>query len=182
MKQKLIIGLGNPGSRYQKTRHNLGFQVLDALALTLGLTFKNQARFSAATAHNHQAGQKLLLAKPLTYMNRSGRAVATLRQYYKLPPDKMLIVHDEIDLPFGRLRLSGNSGPAGHKGIISVIAALGQQVPRLRIGIDNREGKNHPDTETYVLQNFTREEARLLKNHTIPAAIAKIEEWIAKNH
>lgn len=166
----LIIGLGNPGATYQKTRHNLGFRVVEALAKELGLKFTAQKKLFAEIAK----GPSLILAKPQTFMNESGKAFQKLLTTYNLQLTNLIVVHDEIDLPFGKIRLSANAGSAGHQGVASIINAAGRDFTRLRIGIDNRAKPRIPDTETYVLRNFTAEEEQELQSKIIPDAITEI--------
>ena len=152
---KLIVGLGNPGKKYQNNRHNLGFLVIDAL--------KKEIK-----------GPGVILAKPSTFMNSSGEAIKELTTRYRLPATGLLIIHDEIDLPFGTMRFSQGSGSAGHRGVESIIAAIGRDFTRLRIGIDNRKTKEEIPTEEYVLQDFTKEEEEKLQSTIIPKAIEAI--------
>lgn len=173
---KLIIGLGNPGSRYKNTRHNVGFRVLDELANTQNLKFRSKKTLLAESAEfRSPLKEKILLAKPLTFMNESGEAVLALKNFYKIQSEQILIIHDEIDLPFGTIRLSQNAGSAGHRGVESVIEAIGQNFLRLRIGIENRKLGQAPDTEIYVLQNFTKEEQNQLKKKILPDSIIKLK-------
>jgi PTH1 family peptidyl-tRNA hydrolase len=171
---KLIIGLGNPGPNYAKTRHNLGFQVVEALATASGLSFDPKKKLQAEVAKNN----RVIIAKPITFMNESGKAMKTMKKFYKIANANLLVVHDEIDLPFGKIRISRNSGAAGHKGIESVIAAIGKKIARLRIGIENRRQQRIPPTEIYVLQNFTREEEKELRGNIIPKAVEEIKKFI----
>lgn len=132
---KLIVGLGNPGPRYQNTRHNIGFMVLDELA-GRWLVEKQDSRFDALIGHTRIQGQKILLVKPLTYMNLSGHAVQPLARYYRLEPENILIIYDDMDLAPGQLRLRERGSSGGHKGLKSVIERMGtQEISRLRIGI-----------------------------------------------
>jgi PTH1 family peptidyl-tRNA hydrolase len=152
----LITGLGNPGREYKNTRHNIGFLQVDALAATLGTRFSRVESKALVTKASYQ-GRRLILAKPQTYMNLSGQAVAALVRFYKIPLENILIVYDEVDLPFGILRLRPKGGSAGHKGIRSILERLGtQEIPRLRIGVDRPPGRM--DAAAYVLQDFTRAE------------------------
>lgn len=182
---KLIIGLGNPGRKYQYTRHNVGFRVLDALAEKFGVDFKLSKKLKVEIAElppppsltkEGVKGKfsKLILAKPQTFMNESGSALKKIIKSYKLTAKSLLVVHDDIDLKFGKIRLSQNSGSAGHRGVESIIKAVGQNFSRLRIGIDNRKSRNEIATEIYVLQNFSIEEEKALKDTIIPEATAKI--------
>ena len=152
----LITGLGNPGREYKNTRHNIGFLQVDALAATLGTRFSRVESKALVTKASYQ-GRRLILAKPQTYMNLSGQAVAALVRFYKIPLENILIVYDEVDLPFGILRLRPKGGSAGHKGIRSILERLGtQEIPRVRIGVDRPPGRM--DAAAYVLQDFTRAE------------------------
>ena len=147
---KLVVGLGNPGREYDGTRHNVGFAVADGLAKKLECSFRSKARFSAAVAETIVAGGKLTLAKPQTYMNRSGAAVVALLNWLKLTPADMLVVVDDADLPVGQLRLRGSGGSGGHNGLRSIIEALGgvEEFARLRIGIGRQPGMRRPSTAT----------------------------------
>ncbi len=159
----LIAGLGNPGPRFAKNRHNIGFQVVEALAEAHGLTFSRNEQ-SAQTAHGYiqtsNGAQRVILAKPQTWMNESGRAVAGLSRFYKIAPEDMLVVYDDLDIPLGvvRYRQAGSSG--GHRGVQSTLQHLGDQgVPRLRLGIGRPPGKMDP--AAYVLQDFSATELSL---------------------
>lgn len=152
----LIVGLGNPGREYRDTRHNIGFMVLDRLAIRLDARFTRlQAKALVAQA---QVGEtRLLLAKPQTFMNLSGQAVRGLTRFYKIPPESVLVIHDDLDLPVGALRLRMDGGAAGHKGILSIVAELGtEQFARLRVGIGRPPGQM--DAADYVLQPLSTPE------------------------
>jgi PTH1 family peptidyl-tRNA hydrolase len=156
----LIVGLGNPGREYQSNRHNIGFMVLDKLARNLGVSF-SRLESKALVTKADDRGQRLILAKPQTYMNLSGQAVGSLVRYYKIPPDRFLVICDDIDLPYGTLRLRPGGGSAGQKGVLSIIESLGtQEFPRLRIGIDRPPGRM--EAADYVLQDFNKEEVAFL--------------------
>lgn len=153
----LIVGLGNPGEEYLKTRHNVGFRAVDTLADRYGLKFAEK-RSKARIAEGMIAGQRVALAKPFTYMNDSGQAITGLRQWYKIDTaTELLVVYDDLDLPFGTLRLRERGSAGTHNGMRSVVNLLGsQQFPRLRFGIDQvPPGWN---TINYVLGRFTREQ------------------------
>ena len=133
---KLIVGLGNPGRQYEKTRHNAGFLFLDALAQELGCTWLNESRFQALFAEGSVANGKVMLLKPDTFMNRSGQSVGKIARYYKLVPEEILVVHDELDFNPGVVKLKKGGGHAGHNGLRDIIAHLGSnEFYRLRIGI-----------------------------------------------
>jgi len=151
---KLVVGLGNPGGKYKNTRHNLGFTALDFLQKKLEAPmFKLNKRFGAEIS---KADKKIILAKPQTFMNNSGEATKKIMAFYKFAPEDLLVIHDDLDLSLGTIRISRNSGSAGHRGVQSIIDNLGtKNFTRLRLGIGRPE--NIPP-EDYVLQNFTDEE------------------------
>ncbi|EFO81981.1 aminoacyl-tRNA hydrolase [Oscillochloris trichoides DG-6] len=153
----LLIGLGNPGEKYDRTRHNIGFACLDALAKRHGLEFRTK-RANSLVAEGSIAGQRVALAKPQTYMNESGRAVSALRSWYKIEPAQdLLVIYDDLDLPFARLRLRERGSSGTHNGMRSIVAQLGSNAfPRLRVGIDQPPGKM--DAAAYVLSRFNKEE------------------------
>jgi PTH1 family peptidyl-tRNA hydrolase len=159
-KPYLIVGLGNPGREYQSSRHNIGFMVLDQLAQDLEVSFKKvkmQALMSAVRHHEH----RLILVKPQTYMNLSGQAVASYLRFYKLPLENMLVVYDDVDLPFETLRLKPDGGDAGQRGVRSIIQQLGtKKFARLRIGVGRPPGRM--ETSDYVLQGFSRDQRDIL--------------------
>jgi PTH1 family peptidyl-tRNA hydrolase len=157
----LVVGLGNPGEEYAKTRHNLGFQVVNLLARRHGLEWSDK-RAKARLAAGQIGGQRVVLAKPFTYMNDSGQAVVGLRQWYKLDPaSELLVIYDELDLPFGALRLRMRGSAGTHNGMRSIVRLLGtEEFPRLRIGIG--AGPPGRDAARYVLSRFTPEEEQAL--------------------
>lgn len=162
---KLIAGLGNPGARYHGTRHNVGFGVVDQVAGRRGLVFE-AGPADALVARVPKGAGGLLLAKPLTFMNRSGAAVADLQRFYKIPLADLLVVVEEVHLPLGRLRVRARGSAGGHKGLGSVIEALGtEEVPRLRIGVGR--GDERRDLADHVLSRFEPDE-----RDTIAAAIS----------
>jgi PTH1 family peptidyl-tRNA hydrolase len=156
------MGLGNPGAQYAANRHNVGQMVVDELAARLGTAFKTHKTPSrVAEGFLRPGGPKLVLAKSNSYMNTSGGPVSALLKFYGLGPDRLIVVHDELDIPFERLKLGTGGGPGGHNGVRSVISALGDPgFPRVRIGV----GRPPPswDPADYVLANFTRAEAAAL--------------------
>ena len=159
---KLIVGLGNPGREYEGTRHNAGFWWVDEYAHTHQLTFKADSKFHGLVARSSLHGHEVILLKPQTFMNASGRSVAALMQFYKISAAQMLVVHDELDLPPGVSRLKMGGGHGGHNGLKDIIAHLGtKDFWRLRIGI------GHPgeraEVVDYVLHQPRREEAELIE-------------------
>jgi peptidyl-tRNA hydrolase, PTH1 family len=152
----LIAGLGNPGPQYAGHRHNAGFMVAEVLAARMGVALRRD-RSGAAVATGLLAGVPVTLARPLTFMNLSGRPVAALRAFYKIPPERVLILHDELDLPFGLVRLKLGGGDNGHNGLRSVTAALGGPgYHRTRIGIGRPPGRMDP--AVFVLRDFSATE------------------------
>lgn len=172
-----VIGLGNPGSAYEHTRHNVGFDVLDTLAVKTGITLQRK-RFSGLVAEGDVQGRHLILGQPLTYMNLSGEFVAPLCSWYKVQPDHLLLIYDDIDLPQGRLRMRGSGSAGTHNGIRSVIGQLGRQdFPRLRIGI----GGCPPawDLKDWVLSKY-RAEDRVLMRSAFELAAETVLLWMEK--
>lgn len=161
MPLKLIVGLGNPGPEYAHTRHNIGFQCLAALARAHRLAFGRSAARSRL-AEGEIAGHRVVLARPQTFMNHSGDAVRPLLQRYRLSLSDLLVICDDLDLPLGKLRLRPEGGSGGHKGLDSIIAALGTKAfPRLRVGI-GRPLEPGADPMDYVLADFTDEEEKVM--------------------
>ena len=160
---RIVCGLGNPGREYQGHRHNVGFQVVEALARRLSASF-NGARFDAEVAQAAVRGDKVLLLKPQTFMNRSGQALGAAARFYKVPVEGVLVVHDELDLPFGRLQLKAGGGTGGHNGLASILESWGEQdFARLRFGIGKPEGPGARERVIgHVLGDFSREEAAAL--------------------
>ncbi len=158
---KLIVGLGNPGRQYEKTRHNAGFLFLDALAIELGCTWFNESRFQGSFAEGSIANAKVMLLKPDTFMNRSGQSVGKIARYYKLLPEEILVVHDELDFNPGAVKLKKDGGHAGHNGLRDIIAHLdSKEFYRLRIGIGRpATGKVVAD---FVLSSPSKQEWEML--------------------
>jgi PTH1 family peptidyl-tRNA hydrolase len=173
----LIVGLGNPGPRYENTRHNVGFRTVERLAARHGLNFSKQ-EFKAITASGSIAGKRVLLAKPQTYMNLSGEAVAPLVRFYKVPPERMIVVYDELDVPFGTLRLRKEGSSGGQNGIRHILQHMGtQQIARVRIGIGRPPGRMPP--ADWVLTPFKGDDA-ILAEEMIDQAANAIETWLAE--
>jgi peptidyl-tRNA hydrolase, PTH1 family len=156
----LIAGLGNPGSEYAGNRHNCGFMVADVLAGRMGAPLRRD-RSRARVATGRLAGYPVTLAKPQTFMNLSGRPVAALRTFYKVPADRIVVIHDELDIPFGAIRLKQGGGDNGHNGLRSVTAALGtRDYLRVRVGIGRPPGRMDP--ADFVLHDFSAAERQAL--------------------
>lgn len=149
----LVVGLGNPGPQYAKTRHNLGFMVADLLAGRIGAQFKVHKRSGAEVVTGRLGHRPVVLAKPRTFMNESGRQVGPLAKFYSVLPADVIVIHDELDIDFGRIRLKLGGGEGGHNGLRSVANALGtKDFQRVRIGIGRPPGRKDP--AAYVLENF----------------------------
>lgn len=156
----LIVGLGNPGREFSENRHNIGFMLLSALAQRLGVSFSRLESKALITKGIYRA-RRLILAKPQTFMNLSGQAVGALLRFYKVPQENLLVCYDDVDLPFGSLRLRPGGGSGGHKGVQSIIEQAGtQEFPRLRLGIGRPPGRMQ--AADYVLQDFSRQQSALL--------------------
>jgi len=175
---KLIIGLGNPGKKYEKNWHNLGFMVLDLLAENLSAEkFKTNKKFEALISQTEIEKQKIILAKPLTFMNLSGQSVKKLMAFYKLKNTDLIVVHDDLDLPIGKIRIVKNSSDGGHNGIKSIIEELGNKdFMRLKIGIASETLKTIPPPD-YVLTNIQPKEEKLI-NGTLKTATEAIKDLI----
>ena len=173
----LIAGLGNPGPEYRNTRHNMGFRVVEAWAGILGVCLSGR-RFQSRYALTELRGRSLLLLCPMTYMNRSGIGVQACAHEFEVETKDILIVHDDLDLPLGRVRVARGGGAGGHRGVSSVIEHLGtQDIPRLKIGI-GRPGEGE-GVEDYVLSPFSpEEEERAL--HAIRLGVQACEEFVVK--
>ncbi|MBQ1935598.1 MAG: aminoacyl-tRNA hydrolase [Clostridia bacterium] len=155
---KLIVGLGNPGSEYQSTRHNMGFAAIDYISEKQGISVK-KSKHQALIGEGTLGGERVVLVKPMTYMNLSGDAVSALARWYKVEPADILVIYDDMDLPVGQMRLRPSGSAGGHNGMKSIILRLSSdQFPRLRIGIGRRENN---DTIDYVLGKLNREEQEI---------------------
>ena len=171
----LIIGLGNPGAEYRQNRHNIGFMVIDQLAQVLSIPLQ-RVKFKAITGTGKFEGRRVILAKPQTYMNASGESVGPLSRYFKVPLNQLMVVHDDLDIPFGSLRIRPMGGTSGQKGMKSIVEKLGSQdFPRMRIGIGRPPGRMDP--ADYVLQNFKNDELAT-RDEVLDSATAAIKLFI----
>ncbi|HBT20686.1 MAG TPA: aminoacyl-tRNA hydrolase [Peptococcaceae bacterium] len=167
---KLVVGLGNPGPRYEKTRHNVGFMAVDMLGESLGVKVERKFGLSFI-AEVFFKGEKLILAKPQCYMNRSGAAVSELIEYFKLSPEDLIVIHDDMDLELGRIRIRLKGSYGGHRGIKSIIENLGTQYfCRIKIGIGRPPAGVDPSD--YVLSSFSGEEWEIVENAVERAGLA----------
>jgi PTH1 family peptidyl-tRNA hydrolase len=174
----LIVGLGNPGREYEDTRHNIGFRCVDALAKAHGLTYDAKKRSKAKTAEGTIAGKRALIAKPQAFMNLSGASVQGLAAFYQIPPERIIVLFDDLDLPPGTLRIRQKGGSGGHRGLTDIIQRLGtQDFPRIRVGIGRPPGKMDP--AAFVLQRFSADELPLIEQ-VVDRASKAIETWIAE--
>lgn len=151
----LIVGLGNPGRVHKGNRHNIGFMAIDRLAAACQISM-GKVQNKALTGNGRCANQSVILAKPQTYMNLSGDAVGPLAAYYNIPPENVLVIYDELDLPLGTLRMREKGGTGGHNGMKSITNHLGKEFPRMRLGIGRPPGKMPPSA--HVLQDFGKDE------------------------
>jgi len=175
---KLIVGLGNPGPQYARTRHNVGFMVLDQLVANLGGTWKTESKLKSEIALTERDGERIILAKPQTMMNLSCEAIQRLVQAYKLKPSDVWVIFDDVDVPFGRLRIRHGGSSSGHQGINSTIRHIGDQFLRFRVGISLNNRDVEP-SEIYVLKPFNPDEQVQLPQ-LIRAAAEAITELLTQ--
>lgn len=161
MEKFLIVGLGNPGRKYRRNRHNIGFMAVDLVAEAGQIPLSGKEK-QAKVGHGRIAGRRVILAQPQVFMNRSGDAVGPLADYYEVPTQNVLVIYDELDLPFGAIRLRAEGGSGGHNGMKSIINHLGNGFPRMRLGIGRPPGRMDP--AAYVLQDFAEAERPLLQD------------------
>lgn len=173
----LIVGLGNPGLEYRDTRHNAGFMVIERWASELGVVLKED-KWARCGIVQFDEDKKVILQCPLTFMNLSGEAVRIYKEYYRIPYENLMVIHDDLDLQVGRLKIARDGGSGGHKGVLSIIEALGSKdFPRLRIGIGRP--KYGESIEEYVLSPFYKEEMEIIER-VISLAVEGCKLFIAK--
>ena len=191
----VIAGLGNPGSKYRKTRHNIGYTLVDQLATKYGATWKHEARFEAEVAVIQYEERKLMLLKPQTFMNASGRSLGTVLRYRKLSAESMLVIYDDLTLDLGRIKLSVNGSAGGHNGIADILTQVGTGFARFRVGIGAKPHKEM-DLADYVLSKFSKDELSILAdrssifldqihlilNEGIESSMKTINQRIATSH
>ncbi len=172
----LIIGLGNPGIRYAANRHNAGFMVVDSLAAKLGGSI--YAKFNSEMIKLKLCEKEVLMAKPLTYMNRSGGAAGQMIKYYEGQIDSILVIHDDLDIEFGQIRFKPGGGTAGHKGLDSIVSVTGKKdFHRLKIGIGRPPGSKDPSV--YVLEDFSKKEAKELP-FLLDSSVEAVEDYVCR--
>ncbi|MFA5777336.1 MAG: aminoacyl-tRNA hydrolase [Parcubacteria group bacterium] len=164
----LIIGLGNPGEKYGNNRHNAGFIILDELKNDWDFpAFEFSHKFNSEISEKNKDSDKIILAKPQTFMNNSGETVQKIMSFYKLTPENIIVIHDDLDINFGEYKISTDSGPAGHNGVQDIIDKIGtQNFKRIRIGIEGEEKRKARiiPGDVFVLQDFSQEELEIIKN------------------
>jgi PTH1 family peptidyl-tRNA hydrolase len=172
----LLAGLGNPGRVYRKNRHNIGFMVIDELAESYNIKLSRRQK-NALVGTGRISGRPVILAQPQTYMNRSGESLVRLANFYKLSLNNVLIIYDEIDLPLGVLRMREKGGSGGHNGMKSIIKHMGQNFPRLRLGVGRPPGRQEPSS--YLLQDF-RSDQMLVVTDLIELALKTVEVYLSE--
>lgn len=178
---KLIFTQGNPGPEYTNSRHNIGFFIADTLAREHSATFKASSKFFAEVAECTQDGEKVLIAKPTTFYNETGRSFTALKQFYKLGNNDILIIHDELALPLGTLRSRIGGSDAGNNGVKSINTHGGDSTARLRVGVGNELRSRMGDTD-FVLGKFSKDEQKILTSTIVPKSLEIIQAFIAGNH
>jgi len=171
----MVVGLGNPGREYRDTRHNIGFMVIDSLAEKFDIKL-SRVQNKAITGSGNREGARIILVKPQTFMNLSGQAVASLVRFYKIQNENLIVAHDDVDLPFGTIRMRPGGGSAGQKGIASIINLMGtQDFARLRMGVGRPPGRM--DAASYVLQSFSEKDKEIL-NPFLDRAVEALDCFI----
>ncbi len=162
---KLVVGLGNPGEKYENTRHNIGFTIVSNFKFQVSSfsDWKINKKFNAEISEGKIGGEKIILLKPQTFMNNSGQAVVAAAHFYKIKPTDILIIHDDIDLPLGKMRVKKDGSSGGHRGVESIITALGtNNFPRLKVGVGPKERPKNFDAANFVLKKFGKSEEKTL--------------------
>ena len=176
-RSRLVVGLGNPGNAYQLTRHNMGFMVVNRLATIHGILM-GESKFDVVFGHGKMGGLPVILAKPMTFMNRVGPAIRDLTQALALDAQDILVIHDDVDIVFGKLKIKGKGGDGGHNGVKSLIEACGTDTfARVRVGIGHPQGQQ--EVSAYVLDPFNADEEALL-DHVVSAAGDAVETVLFK--
>jgi peptidyl-tRNA hydrolase, PTH1 family len=174
---KLIVGLGNPGKQYEKTRHNVGFDTIDELSRLFNINV-DQLKFKGVYGIGFVGTEKVLLLKPLTYMNLSGESIRAIMDFYDIDTEDLVVIYDDLDIPVGKLRLRQKGSAGGHNGIKSTIAHIGtQEFNRIRIGVDRPQ--NGMSVSNYVLSRFTSEEQPII-DEVIKKSASACESWLSK--
>ncbi len=173
----LIAGLGNPGTGYRNTRHNIGFKVINLWGKSLGVRF-NGRRFQSRNTQTKFQDKEIILLRPLTFMNQSGRSIRACLDFYRLQTENILVIHDDIDIPVGRIKVIRNGGAGGHKGILSLMHYLGtREFPRVKVGVGRPH--NLESIEDYVLSPFYRDEKKIIER-VIRLAVRACELFVSE--
>lgn len=173
---KLLVGLGNPGPRYELTRHNAGFLILDLLAEGTGAVFAEQKKFAAQIARASLLGCDVLFLKPETFMNLSGQSVVRVMHFYKISPEDMIVLHDDIDIEFGRVRARSGGGHGGHNGIRSILQETGRaEFHRVKLGVGRPGPQETMDVSQWVLDTFKDNELKTLEKDMLEAVMLRLE-------
>ncbi len=173
----MVVGLGNPGRKYVNTRHNIGYDVVDAFCAKNDIKFKS-SRFNANVGTGFVGGEKIVAVKPTTYMNSSGEAVAPIADYYDIPTENIIVISDDKSMELGKLRTRASGSAGGHNGLKSIILCLGSdEFPRVKIGIGEPRGETHDEVVNFVLGRFSKEETEVLTKTAVRAVLA-VEEII----
>jgi PTH1 family peptidyl-tRNA hydrolase len=175
---KIIFAQGNPGTQYAKNRHNIGFIVVDTFADSKSVSFAAKSKFHSEIAELNIAGEKVLLVKPTTFYNETGKSMRAIMDFYKVDINDVLVVHDELVLPFGKIRIRQSGRDAGNNGIKSLNAHIGETYARLRIGVYNELRDRMHDAD-FVLGNFSQTEQGELKQFILPKALTLIDAFIS---
>lgn len=178
---KIIFAQGNPGKEYEKTRHNVGFMALDYYAHKNNLVFQTKPKFDAEIAEINKEGEKILFVKPMTYYNETGRAARALTDFYKVTPADILVIHDDLALPFGTLRTREKGSDAGNNGIKSLNAHLGENYVRIRVGVRN-DLTDKIGAHDFVLARFTSEESEKLAHDILPKTSELVDDFITGSY
>jgi PTH1 family peptidyl-tRNA hydrolase len=175
-KRYLIIGLGNPGKEYDGTRHNIGFRCADALVRAYGLTYEKGKKSKAKVADGIIAGKRALVIKPQTYMNLSGSSAQGIAAFYQIPPERIIVIYDDMDIPLGTLRIRAKGGAGGHRGLQDIINRLGaSNIARVRVGIGRPPERMEPSA--HVLRRFDAEELPVIEEAT-QRVVKTVETWL----
>ncbi len=169
---RLIVGLGNPGEKYEKTRHNIGFLILQKIAEKRGVVFRLENMYEAKFAEIGELDGRIKLVEPQTFMNESGRAISKIKNYWKVDSEDIWVIHDDVDLEFGKVRINLDGSSAGHRGVQSIIDSIGEEFWRIRVGVGRSE---EISTDEWVLKNFDEKDGELDK------VVDKVAEFVLES-
>ncbi|MBC60910.1 MAG: aminoacyl-tRNA hydrolase [Zetaproteobacteria bacterium] len=176
---KLIVGLGNPGSKYAFNRHNVGFILIDLLVQELGASLKEDKKFKAELAKSKKLSEDIVLVKPMTYMNLSGSAVNKVASYFKIKPSNIIVFYDDIDMEKGKVRFRANGGHGGHNGVRSLIQELGSdEFSRVKVGVGRPSSESKQSVSSWVLDDFVEQDLSELKETIFPQTLLKLDKFL----